>query len=160
MEIEKKYLVKGTPEGGFAAYRKLYLEQGYLHKSPVIRIRRIQDEQGDTYILTIKGKGLTVREEWEMILSKEEYESMLPKVEDGLIRKNRYLIPLTEGLMAEVDEFLNPSLQPLVVAEVEFPSVETMERFEAPDWFGEDVSGDPSYQNNTLSLRLKKGELS
>ena len=35
--------------------------------------------------------------------------------------------------------------------EVEFPSVEAMNSFEAPAWFGEDVSESAKYHNSVLS---------
>lgn len=154
MEIEKKYLLREEPEGGLSAYPVRYIEQGYIHKKPVIRIRRTQDERGERFVLTVKGGGLTVRQEYELPLSKEEYDALSGKVEGGIIRKNRYLVPLEDGLTAEVDVFLNPEFDDLTFAEVEFPSEEAMAAFAPPKWFGEDVSNDPSYQNNSLVLRL------
>ena len=155
MEIEKKYLLQGEPEGGLASYPRIYIEQGYIHKKPVIRLRRISDKEGESYILTVKSKGLTVRKEFELMLTEEEYAQLSAKVEGGIIRKNRILVPLKGGLMAEVDVFLNPGLDRLKIAEVEFPSIEAMEQFIPPAWFGKDVSDDPSYHNNSLVLRLE-----
>ncbi len=158
MEIERKYFLRGEPDGGLKAYPVYRLEQGYICKKPVIRLRHIVSEEGETFVLTVKSGGLTVRREFEVDLSKEEYDGLSSKVDGGIIRKDRYLVPLKSGLKAEVDVFLNEELAPLIIAEVEFPSVEAMEAFAPPAWFGKDVSDDPSYQNNSLVLRLQNGK--
>jgi CYTH domain-containing protein len=124
------------------------IAQGYLNTDPVIRIRRSNDD----YYLTYKGKGLLVREEYNLPLTREAYEHLLPKIDGLLIEKTRYLIPLTNGLTAELDVF-EGSLAPLTLVEVEFDTVEAANAFCAPDWFGEDVTNSGKYQNSTLSKR-------
>jgi CYTH domain-containing protein len=97
-----------------------------------------------------------VREEYNLPLTKESYEHLLPKVDGILIAKTRYLIPLSSGtgvshpLTAELDVF-EGSLSPLMLVEVEFESVEEANAFTAPDWFGEDVTEDGTYHNSNLS---------
>ena len=51
MEIEKKYLIRNMPEN-LEHYAKREIEQGYLNRKPVLRIRR----SDDSYILTYKAK--------------------------------------------------------------------------------------------------------
>lgn len=154
MEIERKYLVKKLPEN-LSSYPSKKIAQGYLSTNPVVRIRRSNDD----YYLTYKGSGLMVREEYNLPLTQEAFEHMLPKVDGILIAKTRYLIPLTEGtgishpLTAELDIF-EGNLMPLQLVEVEFDSVEEANAFIAPDWFGEDVTEDGKYHNSNLS---KKG---
>ena len=58
MEIERKFLVRSLPEN-LEQYPFHFIEQAYLCTSPVVRVRR----QDNEYILTYKGKGLMVREE-------------------------------------------------------------------------------------------------
>ena len=101
-------------------------------------------------MLTVKGTGLVEREEFELSLSKEQYERLSQKVDGYVIEKNRYRIPLEGGLVAELDEFLG-RLQGLVLVEVEFTSREAMANFTPPQWFGEDVSHDGTFQNSRLS---------
>ena len=168
MEIEKKYLVKKIPED-LSRFPSRRLTQSYISRSPVIRLRKIEEETGGgiavSYILTLKGDGLSVREEYEMPLRKEQYEALRKKEEGRVLIKRRYLIPLTDeqgiqktryviplenGLKAELDIFDEP-FKPLVIVEVEFPSEEEMAAFTAPDWFGEDVSDSAAYHNSTLS---------
>lgn len=64
MEIEKKYLIKDLPEN-LEQYAFHKIEQAYLNTDPVVRIRK----QDDSYLLTYKGKGLMVREEYNLPLN-------------------------------------------------------------------------------------------
>ena len=147
MEIERKFLIDPLPEN-LSQYPFRQLEQGYLCTEPVVRIRREDNE----YYLTYKSKGLMVREEYNLPLTKEAYEHLLPKIDGILITKNRYLIPLSEKLTIELDIF-EGELAPLVLAEVEFSSEEEANRFTPPEWFGEEVTYSTKYHNSTLSQR-------
>ena len=145
MEIERKYLVKEVPSD-LSDYKKCKISQGYLCTAPVVRIRRSNDE----YYMTYKGTGLLEREEYNLPLTKEAYEHLSEKIDGILIQKTRYEIPLENGLIAELDLF-EGELFPLQYVEVEFPSVEASNQFIAPEWFGQDVTGHPEYQNSSLS---------
>lgn len=145
MEIERKYLVKTLPEN-LQQYDCKKIAQGYLCTSPVVRIRRSNDD----YYLTYKGKGLLAREEYNLPLSQESYEHLCTKIDGILIEKNRYLIPIHDGLTAELDVF-EGKLSSLVLVEVEFESIEAANSFVAPEWFGEDVTHSGKYQNSYLS---------
>ena len=72
----------------------------------------------------------------------------------SLITKKRYKIPY-QSYMIELDIF-EGELASLQLAEVEFPTKEEAEAFEAPEWFGEDVTFSGQYQNSSLSKRKKK----
>ena len=145
MEIERKYLIHELPEN-LTDYPFKQIEQGYLCTSPVVRIRRSDDK----YILTYKGSGLMMREEYNLPLTKEGYEHLKPKADGILITKKRYLIPLADKLTIELDIFEN-ELAPLMLAEVEFETMEDADRFVPPEWFGEDVTFSTDYHNSTLS---------
>lgn len=145
MEIERKYLIEQLPDD-YKSYPCKDIEQGYLSTDPVVRIRR----SGEDYILTYKGSGLMMREEYNLPLTKEAYEHLRPKADGILIHKTRYLIPYQDKYMIELDVFLD-SLAPLVLAEVEFKTKEEAEQFTAPDWFGEDVTFSTKYHNSSLS---------
>lgn len=147
MEIERKFLVKELPEN-LESYPSKRIAQGYLNTEPVVRIRRSNDD----YYLTYKGKGLMVREEYNLPLTAEAFEHMLPKIDGILIDKIRYLIPLDEKLTAELDIFQG-TLKPLRLVEVEFDSVEEANSFVAPDWFGDDVTNSKDYHNSNLSKK-------
>ena len=145
MEIERKYLVRTLPES-LESYESKKIAQGYLCTSPVVRIRRSNKD----YYLTYKGSGLMVREEYNLPLTRESYEHLLAKIDGRLIAKTRYLIPLHDGLTAELDVF-EGDLAPLLLVEVEFSSVEDANTFVPPEWFGEDVTNSGCYHNSYLS---------
>ena len=145
MEIERKYLIETIPFN-LENYPQQKIVQGYLSTNPVVRIRRSNDE----YILTYKGKGLMVREEYNLPLTAEAFEHMIPKCDGRVIEKTRYLIPYMEKYTIELDVFHN-DLSPLTLAEVEFTSEEDANSFIAPDWFGEDVTFSSKYHNYNLS---------
>lgn len=145
MEIERKFLLQSLPDNlDFYPYHQI--EQGYLCTDPVIRIRR-QDEE---YYLTYKSKGLMVREEYNLPLTREAYFHLRSKIDGILISKKRYLIPLSSQHTAELDVF-EDKLAPLILAEVEFATEEEANHFLPPEWFGEDVTYSEKYHNSTLS---------
>lgn len=147
MEIERKYLIQKEQIPFCPAdYPCRQIEQGYLCTEPVVRIRR--DNQD--YVLTYKSKGLMVREEYNLPLTKEAYEHLKLKIDGRLIVKKRYVIPLSDVLQIELD-FFEGELTGLILAEVEFPDVESAERFSPPAWFGEDVTHSSRYHNSNLS---------
>ena len=145
MEIERKYLVRRLPDD-LSKYEAKKIAQGYLCTDPVVRIRR----SNDNYYMTYKGDGLMVREEYNLPLTREAYEHLLPKIDGLLIAKTRYLIPLTDRLTAELDVF-EGVLSALTLVEVEFDSVEEANAFVPPEWFGEDVTESGKYHNRYLS---------
>lgn len=164
MEIERKFTIRRLPEN-LDSYTCLHMEQAYLCTDPVVRIRR----ENDRYYLTYKGKGLLAREEANLPLHAEAYAHLLKKADGLVIQKDRYLIPIKNPsfdtavlakagmeklpsdlrLTIELDIFQNPS--GLILAEVEFPSVELANAYQMPDWFAKDVTNDTSYHNSNIS---------
>ena len=146
MEIERKFLIRQLPEH-LEQYPCRHIEQGYLCTNPVVRIRK----QDDAYFLTYKSGGLMAREEYNLPLTAEGYEHLRPKTDGLLITKKRYCIPFGTYTI-ELDIF-DGELAPLILAEVEFPDLDTENAFVPPAWFGEDVSMCPEYHNSNLSRR-------
>lgn len=142
MEIERKFLIDES-KINYKEYPHKLLEQAYLCTNPVIRVRK----EDDTYYMTYKGKGMMTREEYNLPLNKEAYESLKEKREGNLISKTRYLIPF-KNYTIELDDFASP--KPLLMAEVEFPTEEEANSFVGPEWFVEDVTGDPKYHNSNM----------
>ena len=158
MEIEKKFRVVCLPEN-LEEFEKKEIEQGYLCTSPVVRVRR----SNDRYILTYKSDGrhlgfsagentkdVRMNEEVEVPLSREGYLHLREKIDDHLISKTRYLIPLSGGHTGELDVF-HGRLDGLYFIEVEFSDEEDAANFVPPEWFGENVSMDERYTNSFLS---------
>ena len=149
-EIERKFLVdKNHPDlHALLATKPANIAQGYLKSDDtgVVRVR-VLDDQG---FLTIKGPtvGIT-RDEFEYEIPKSDAEAMLSSMCDKVLRKQRYTLPLKDGLKLELDVFLQFDL---VVAEIELPSEAAT--FSAPIWLTKEVSNDPSYYNNAIAERL------
>ena len=142
MEIERKFTIKELPDVSQFPFH--VMEQGYLNTEPVVRVRK----EDDTYYLTYKGKGFLAREEYNLPLTKEAYYHLVEKSDGIIIRKKRYLIPYGKYTI-ELDVFDEP-YENLIIAEVEFDSIEEAEDFTAPDWFGEDVTFEEKYKNSNL----------
>ena len=148
MEIERKYLITPPPQD-YASYPFHIIEQAYLCTDPVVRIRK----EDETYYLTYKSKGLLEREEYNLPLTKEAYDHLLPKADGIVLTKRRYRIPIEgTGLTIELDLF-SGVYEGLCLAEVEFETKQEAEEFVPPDWFGRDVTFSGEYQNSRLALR-------
>lgn len=161
MEIERKFTIRKLPEN-LESYPFHHIEQAYLCTSPVVRVRKEDDE----YILTYKGSGMMAREEHNLALNKDAYYHLREKADGNIISKRRYLIPLVnpsfaEGaptppadyvLTIELDVFDAP-FAPLIMAEVEFGSKEAAEAFIPPDWFSEDVTYRKEYHNSYMAMQ-------
>ncbi len=162
MEIERKFTIKTLPDN-LTDYPFHIIEQAYLNTSPVIRIRR----QDNDYYFTYKGKGLMAREEYNLPLNQESYEHLREKADGNVISKKRYLIPIENPvfqadypvsnreihLTIELDIFDAP-FENLIIAEVEFPDEEMANAFLPVDWFAEDVTNNPEYHNSNLSRKV------
>ncbi|NQT68687.1 MAG: CYTH domain-containing protein [Desulfobacteraceae bacterium] len=143
LEIERKFLVNN---GTWRKEQGVMYRQGYLNsvKERTVRVRII----GDKGYLTVKGisRG-AVRAEYEYEIPGVEAEAMLDDLcEKPLIEKMRCKIAY-KGFVWEVDEFCGEN-QGLIVAEVELESED--QKFEKPEWIGEEVTADPRYLNANL----------
>ena len=146
MEIERKFLIKTLPDN-LTDYSCDTLTQASISTEPVIRVR----QKKDTYILTLKSAGLLAREEVEMPLSKESFHHLLSKKDGISIEKTRYKIPDSPYLI-ELDVF-EGAYAGFCMAEVEFPDIEQANAYNAPSWFGPEVTMDTRFHNSNLSKR-------
>lgn len=146
VEIERKFLVCGDFKTDSCNSQRIV--QGYIcsEKERTVRVRI----RGDKGFLTIKGisneKG-TTRFEFEKEITLEEAEELLKLCEPGIIDKTRFLVP-HNSKMWEVDEFYGDNAG-LVMAEIELNSEN--EKFDKPEWLGEEVTGDKRYYNSMLT---------
>lgn len=148
LEIEKKFLVKQhawpkPSEGG------VRMRQGYVEtkNGTTVRVRIA----GEKAFLTLKDRAVgIVRHEFEYEIPVSDAETLLETMcAKPQVDKIRYRIKAAEAnLVWEVDEFLGENA-PLVTAEIELPSAETL--FAKPDWIGDDVTDDHRYKNNNLA---------
>jgi len=154
MEIEYKYLLSSEQAYMLEKYPSQEIEQSYISADPVIRLRKITDSvhESTKHILTVKGSGSKIREEFEIMIDNEQYDRLILKTEGNMIRKTRYRIPLSDGHTAEADIY-HGYLSGLITVEVEFADENDMNNFIPPKWFGRDVSLENDYKNVSLAMR-------
>jgi adenylate cyclase len=147
MEIERKFLVKGT---GWRkeAHESWSIEQGYLAKSAATTIRvRVRD--GKHGSVTIKSRSHDIsRHEFEYEVPIKDARALLRLCGDARLSKRRYRVARGD-LIWEIDEFRGRH-RGLVIAEVEL--TRRNQKIELPDWIGKDVSTTRKYQNSYLAL--------
>lgn len=147
IEIERKFIVINDSYKAMA-FQSDRIAQGYICReggnSARVRVR------GNNGYITIKGPSLDgglSRFEWEKEISVAEALDLLKLCHDGIIDKIRHLVKCGEHIF-EVDEFFGDN-EGLVVAEVELGDAN--EKFEKPDFIGEEVTGDKRYYNSRLT---------
>lgn len=146
MEIERKFLLENLPLN-IDKFKSSKIEQAYISYEPEIRIRK----KNNKYYLTKKSKGNLVREEIEKEINEDFYNLLKENyIENNVIQKTRYYIPLSGKITAEIDVF-EGVLESLKTVEVEFCSEEDAKNFEIPNWFGEEITYNKEYKNAYLS---------
>jgi len=147
IEIERKFLVRSDSYKQQAEKRTLY-RQGYL-KSKGKSLVRVRIAGKKAYI-TIKGESKSIsRIEFEYEIPLIDANFMLQSLCEGyIIEKYRYIIPASNALFWEVDEFIGNN-EGLVIAEIELKTDNDI--FDKPDWLGKEVSVDSRYYNSYLS---------
>ena len=177
-EIERKWRVRKLPKD-YKHFPCKLLEQAYLCQNPTLRIRKESSISGEgeknsisgrdekagisegkeqeEYIFCYKGRGRLSREEYNLPLTKEAYETLIRKTEGRVIRKRRYAIPYGPYTV-ELDIFQG-ELEGLCYAEVEFPSEEEALSFQPLDWFSEELTGEKGYSNAELSFAKELSNL-
>ena len=147
-ETERKFLVSD----GYRqeAVSSSHIVQGYLCSDSKRTIRiRIRDDKG---YITIKGKcapGELSRFEWEKEIPASEAAELLKLADPGIIDKERFLVPNTDGKhIWEIDEFHGEN-EGLRFAEIELSDQD--EAFDKPAWLGDEVSFDRRFYNSYLT---------
>ena len=85
-----------------------------------------------------------------VIRIREQFENLSKKVDGNVISKIRYKIPEKDGLTIELDIF-KEKFDGLIYAEVEFPDIESAQKYNPPAYFGREVTDNSIYQNSSLS---------
>lgn len=147
LEIERKFLVCGNFKNEVINSYKI--AQGFLSSHPQRTVRvRITDTKGYITVKGISNASGTTRFEWEKEILLADAQNLLRICEPSIIEKTRYIVPASNNLFFEVDEFLGDNLG-LIIAEIELPSENF--RFNKPSWLGEEVTGQTKYYNSVLS---------
>ena len=142
-EIERKFLVGNVPNIRFS-WEKVEIIQFYTRPRPDnFRIRCVTHLDGrreyeQTLKVTPDPEDPTVRLECNVPLRAKEYKA-LAGIARRWIFKERYLVPLENGLTAYLDVFKG-DLEGLRWVEVEFASKEQRDAFVRPWWIRHDIS--------------------
>jgi len=146
-EIERKFLVKQLPPPR-KRRAPSRIDQGYFpirSRDLEIRLRR----KDSKHLITFKqGSGIS-RQEEEIEISRQHFRALWPLTSGARITKERYRIPWAKQII-ELDVYRG-ALRGLVMADVEFDSVNQSRFFQPPDWFGREITGSKRYANRRLA---------
>lgn len=145
-EIERKFLLDELP-ATLRLARGEAIKQGYLALDGDTEVRVRTGSKPPR--LTVKSGRGEVRTEVELPVGGADAQALWELTEGRRVEKTRRLMRLGD-LTAEVDEY-SGDLVGLVVAEVEFPDDEAARAFEAPAWFGRELTGEQAYANRSLA---------
>ena len=162
-EIERKWLfdLNKIPDNLPCLVENAH-EQGYLEAEKLdIRIRKkecLSSIKEPTYKLCFKNKGNLKRIEIEFDLTPERFNRL---AELGGLEKNSFIKKKSKTYLVNgynltvgvVDEGQPTSF---CYGEIEFSDEAEALGFEAPDWFGEDITNEPDYKMASYWLRTRK----
>lgn len=121
MEIERKWLTQGWPQG--QPDRVIEMEQGYISVSPTVRIRSHRETgKADRYVLCFKSKGGLVRQEIETDIDKTLFDQLRDFIGKPLVKKVQRRYNLPGGLVLEANQVDPGQPTGFFYAEVEFAS--------------------------------------
>lgn len=153
-EIERKFLVKQFSLNDFDIKKKVRIEQTYIVTGKEqMRVRKNDHGGKISFEFTYKKKLTDLkRKEIEFSISEKTYLSLIEKRKPLI--KTRYKA-VRDGVLFDIDVYENKALKPLIVAEVEFESVEEAMKFEKPMWCSKEISNDKQFGNPTLWKRVQ-----
>ena len=162
MEIERKWMVSGWPEGGFPLIAEHLMRQGYLVVEPTVRIREetLAGKQS-AYIVCFKtGRGIA-RAETEIEVSARQFEELEEMIGKPLIPKRRRTYRLPDGLLLEVNHVDEGAPTEFWYAEIEYPDVRTARAWDPAscglaDYLSDDVTDEPGQTMGAYWLATRK----
>lgn len=161
MEIERKWMVKGEPEG-LPLKEEFTMRQGYISVHPTVRIREEALTGGSTdYVLCFKSAGGLAREEIERSIDRQLFTELEQKIiGKPLIRKLRRSYLLPDGLVLEVNHVDEGQPTEFWYAEVEYPTVEAAlawqpERCGLAEYLTDEVTNQPGQSMGEYWLQTR-----
>ncbi|MBQ7990458.1 MAG: hypothetical protein IJ080_02400 [Oscillospiraceae bacterium] len=153
LEIERKFLIHLTPQIRERAASYTDIVQTYLVKTDDLqrRVRRSDTDGTVTYTYTLKRfLSPKVREEYERIIDRDEYERLLCEADAELapVVKTRYII---EYMSQRFEADVYPFSDRYATIELELSSED--QPITLPDFIDvvKEVTGDHSYSNSVLA---------
>ncbi len=135
MEIERKWMVQGWPQG-LPLVEEFSMRQGYISVRPTVRIRQEALTGGDTrWVLCFKSQGGLAREEIERDIDQDLFDQLEQKIiAKPLICKLRRTYRLADGSHLEVNHVDQGLPTEFWYAEVEYPTVEAARAWQPAAW--------------------------
>ena len=162
MEIERKWMVNGWPEG--LEMREEYaMRQGYLTVRPTVRIREESSSDGTTaYVLCFKSGSGIARKEIELNIPQDTFRELEDMIGLPLIPKVRRTYMLPDGLFLEVNHVDEGQPSEFWYAEIEYNSIEEARAWSAPEslaeYLADDVTDEPGQTMGAYWLLTRAGE--
>jgi CYTH domain-containing protein len=149
IEKEKRWYLNGElPMDDLLSKKKI--SQVYSNFSPDVRIIETVENDISTYTHTVKHFiNDNDREEIEQYISDTSYNRILKLIDKKPLVKDRFLFDLGNNLIAEVDHFIDTDEW---IVEVEFSDDKTMNDFQKPNWFGNEVDKGKQFNKQVFSL--------
>lgn len=149
-EIERRWLLKKLPpEVNLSKLKFTNIQQSYISRKPVLRLRSHDNKE---FVLCVKTQGdkkSLARPEQEILISKKEYNSLMLLAKTEPIIKRRHFLKYKK-LNVEIDIF-GGYLKGLIIFEVEFKTEKQAMSFVPPSWFGKEITGIKKYANSSLA---------
>ena len=150
MEIERKWMVNGWPEG-LPLKEEFAMRQGYISVRPTVRIREEALTGGEThYVLCFKSGSGLAREEIERDIDPALFNDLETKIIGRpLIPKLRRSYLLPDGAVLEVNHVDEGQPTEFWYAEVEYPTVEAARSWQPAavglaDYLSDEVTDQPA----------------
>ena len=163
MEIERKWLTQGWPEG-LEETQRILMRQGYITTRPTVRIRSEASGDVTEYVLCFKGAagpdGLA-REEIETNIERELFHKLEGFIGRPLIEKEQRRYALPGGLTLEVNQVDRGQPGEFFYAEVEFPTKEAALVWQPGvlrEYLNREVTGEPG-QSMAAYWTQTRGEM-
>ena len=132
-------------------YRRQRLREEYVSGKKLAELKKYE------YFQTIKSEPSIERTEYEMQLTKKQFDYMWPTTLGARLVKYRTKVRWN-GVTLELDYIMhnynnNPmtDIHGLRFLEIEFATREAADKYVAPKFFGQEVTGDHRYLNYTLA---------
>ncbi len=150
-EIEKKFLLKNNSWRN-NVIKTTIIKQSYMYiNKGVVRIRIIDDIKA---FITLKSHNVDItRNEYEYSIPLNDANEMIVNLCDSdILHKKRHHLEF-DAMEWVIDEFFANNA-PLITAEIELESPD--QKFNIPEWLGEDVSQDSRFFNSNLIIKPYK----
>ncbi|MCM1215432.1 MAG: hypothetical protein NC548_13045 [Lachnospiraceae bacterium] len=157
-EIERKFLINDFPEetSNLKLVTNAMVTQSYLSINPEVRIRRVSEKgKPIAHFLTIKSNGDMIRDEINLKISRDQYESLQDMIGYPAIEKQFMVFENKDGLKIECSKIDPDSPNSFSYAEVEFENEKNANEFKPLEFFVNEVTSDPSFKMKNYWVRTR-----